>query len=107
VIAVEVVAEGPERPPAGAPVLVQLLDTTYADAPAQELAAASAPVEAGEDGVLQRLELDATLAASGDYRVRAHVDVDGDGTVSPGDFVSTAAHPAREGATVQVVVKKV
>jgi hypothetical protein len=107
VIVVEVVSEGAERPPAGAPVHVQVLDTTYADAPARVVAQTTAEVRGGADHVLQTVELEAGTEGSADYRVRAHVDVDRDGAVSPGDFVTTAAHQAREGPPVRVVVRKV
>jgi hypothetical protein len=101
---IEVVSEG-ERPPAGAPVVVQVLDTTYADAPARVVAETTG--EVAPTGGLQKVELHPQLESSSDYRVRAHVDVDRDGTVSPGDFVTTAAHPARAGEPVRVVVRKV
>jgi hypothetical protein len=106
-VIVEVVTEGAERPPEGSPVVVQVLDTTYADAPARVLAKATAPVQAGGDGTLQTLDIEARLEGTGDYRVRAHVDVDRDGAVSPGDYVSTAAYPALGDEPVRVVVKKV
>jgi hypothetical protein len=107
VIVVEVVSEGVERPPAGAPVHVQVLDTTYADAPARVVAQTTAEVR-GEGGhILQTVELEAGTEGSANYRVRAHVDVDRDGAVSLGDYVTTAAYQAREGQPVRVVVKKV
>ena len=86
---------------------MQVLDTTYADAPARVVAQTTAEVRRAADAVLQRVELEAGLESPGDYRVRAHVDVDRDGAVSPGDFVTTAAYQAQEGRPVRVVVKKV
>jgi uncharacterized lipoprotein YbaY len=106
-VRVEVVSEGGETPPVGAPLVVQVLDTTYADAPARVVAEATANVEHDRAGEAQTVELEADLGGNADYRVRAHVDVDGDGAVGPGDFVTTAAHPARAGEPVRVVVKKV
>jgi putative lipoprotein len=105
---IDVVAEGTERPPPGAQVVVQVLDTSFADAPAQVVAETTAHVEQGEGDVLQTVELSFTAGGAGaDYRVRAHVDVDGDGAVSKGDFVTTAAHPAAGEGAVRVAVRKV
>ena len=104
---VEVVAEGAERPPAGTPLVVQVLDTTYADAPAAVIAEASTEVGPDEGEQLQTVELPFSPTTQGDYRIRAHVDVDGDGAVSLGDYVTTTAYPASEDAAVRVVVTKV
>jgi uncharacterized lipoprotein YbaY len=106
-VRVEVVSEGGEAPPIGAPLHVQILDTTYADAPARVVAETTANVEHDRGGEPHAVDIDADLTGNADYRVRAHVDVDGDGAVGPGDFVTTAAHPARAGEPVRVVVKKV
>jgi len=104
---IEVVVEGTERPPAGAPMVVQVLDTTYADAPAQVVAHTSAHVASDEGETLQTVEIAFTPTGTADYRVRAHVDVDGDGAVSLGDFVTTAAYPATGRDPVRVAVRKV
>ena len=106
-IVVEVMSEGAERPPAESPVLVQVIDATYADAPGRLVAEATGRVLSDGGGTLYTVEIEAELQGSNDYRVRAHVDVDGDGAVSPGDFVSMAAFPAREHEPVRVVVRKV
>src|SRR5918997_1742446 len=48
-VVIELSADGPERPPAGASVHVELRDTSYADAPAVTLASASGEAtEAGD-----------------------------------------------------------
>lgn len=99
--------EGAERPPPGAPLVVQVCDTTYADAPSQVVAETRGGVREGEDPVLESVEVPFAAAGAGDYTVRVHVDVDGDGAVSPGDFVTTASYPARADAAVRVVVNKV
>jgi hypothetical protein len=104
---VEVVAEGTDRPPAGTPLVVQVLDTTYADAPASVVVEASTRVGPDEGEKLQTVELVFAPTTQADYRIRAHVDVDGDGVVSRGDYVTTAAYPARVDASVRVVVRKV
>ena len=66
---------------------------------------AKTTVRTGE--VLQTVELGYRPSGSGEHRVRAHVDVDRDGAVSRGDFVTTAAYPVRSDETVRVAVKKV
>ena len=104
---VEVVSEGGEAPPVGASLHVQVLDTTYADAPARVVAETTANVEHDREGEAHTVEVDADLTGNADYRIRAHVDVDGDGAVGPGDYVTTAAHPARADEPVRVVVKKI
>jgi hypothetical protein len=104
---VENVAEGNERPPSGAPLIVEILDTTYADAPARRVSRAVGHVEDGESTPLATLELSAVMVSGRDYRIRAHVDVDRDGAVSSGDFITTAVHNAREQTPVRVLVKKV
>jgi uncharacterized lipoprotein YbaY len=86
---------------------VQVLDTTYADAPARLLDEAKTKVQGGEGSVLQTVELGFRPTGSPNHRVRAHVDVDRDGAVSPGDFVTTAAYPVRSDERVRVAVRKV
>lgn len=104
---VDVAVEGSERPPEGAPLIVRLLDTTYADAPAIVVAEAQSHVEEGEEELLCSVELPDVAAGSAAYTVSAHVDVDGDGAVSSGDYVSTASYPVRAGEPVRVSVRKV
>ncbi len=99
--------EGAERPPAGAPVVVRVEDTTYADAAAEVVAEARGRVSDGGEALLESLELPFASAGPGDYRVRAHVDVDDDGAVTRGDYVSTASYAAGADMSVRVVVRKV
>jgi hypothetical protein len=104
---VEVLSEGNDRPPTGARIVVQLLDTTYADAPARVVTEAVGRVQPYGERTLERIEIGAEVPGNRDYRVRAHVDVDGDGAVSGGDFVSMAAFPSREDQPVRVAVRRV
>ncbi|HVG07769.1 MAG TPA: hypothetical protein VNM67_08685 [Thermoanaerobaculia bacterium] len=77
---------------------MRLQDTTYADAPARLLA------EQFLDGVRhdRRASEELPFALEGpppppearNTSVSAHVDVDGDGRISPGDLVSQQSYPA-------------
>lgn len=104
---VDVAVEGNERPPEGSPLVVRLLDTTYADAPAVVVAEARSRVEGNVGEILQSVELSPLAGGPGAYTVSAHVDVDGDGAVTTGDYVSTASYPVSDDQPVRVAVKKI
>lgn len=101
--------EGEERPPVGAPMRVQVLDTSYADAPAVVVTERDATVENRFGSLLSTVELDVRLPSDRPrhYTVRVHVDLDGNGPVSRGDFVTTVSYPLPEGGRVRAVVRKV
>jgi hypothetical protein len=112
---VEVVVEGLDRPPVGAPLRLDVRDTSLADVEAPLVAETRAEVAAGESSRLQSVELeipDASVDPRGRLTVFAHVDVDGDGALSPGDFITTrsfpvpAAEPGEE-ARLQVAVTRI
>jgi len=98
-------------PFANATVYVYVEDTTYADARADRVAAwtrrdVAYPRDAA--GITFEFRIDAALPPHRRYSVRALVDVDGDGTVGPGDYLSTQAIPLRSGdQNVTVVVTRV
>lgn len=80
----------------GATLYLRLEDITYADAPAHLVA----EVIVQDISVPPSAPLQATLRVGQErvqqeclYSVRAHLDVDGDGRVSIGDWVSTQIHP--------------
>jgi uncharacterized lipoprotein YbaY len=82
---------------AGATLIVRLEDVSYDDAPAGVLA------EYVEHGVAfdpqRHSGLRFRLAGpepdpQAQYAVQAHVDVDGDGVVSSGDFINMRSYPA-------------
>jgi uncharacterized lipoprotein YbaY len=101
-VVIELSADGPERPPAGASVHVELRDTSYADAPAVTLASASGEAtEAGEPLASVALEVDEVPDGT---TVWAHVDVDGDGRVSPGDYITMASWPVPPSGEMRVAV---
>jgi uncharacterized lipoprotein YbaY len=89
---VEVLVSGPARPPAGAPVIVQVRDTGLADAPATILGEARGTVAGGRSDSLATVEIN-VAAISSTTTIWAHVDVDGDGRVSQGDYVTTQSYP--------------
>jgi uncharacterized lipoprotein YbaY len=88
----------PDEAPAfaGATVHVSLLEVTRSDAPArvivvETIAGAS---HTGSSGGSLAFTLRAKAIEVRDrYVVRVHVDVDNDGRVSPGDFISTSSYP--------------
>jgi hypothetical protein len=110
---VEVVVEGEDRPPAGAPLRLEVRDTTLADIEAPLVAETRAAVSGEESSRLQSVELeipDAKIDPRGRLTAFAHVDVDGDDALSPGDFITTQSYPVpQEGveARLQVAVKRI
>jgi len=89
---VRVHCAGPDRPAEGSVVLVEVHDAPLADAPSEVVARAAAPVRSGTESLLACVEVALErLPESG--IVRAHVDLDGDGRASPGDYLTTASYP--------------
>lgn len=97
----ERVVEGEIRFPPGAPtfvgatVRVRLLDVTRADAPSRTVAELTIP-HVSHSGGPRGIAF--ALAAKGvdpraHYIVQVHVDVNGDGRVSRGDFITTESYP--------------
>jgi hypothetical protein len=112
---VEVVVEGQDRPPAGAPLRLEVRDTTMADTEAPLIAETRSSVAGEQSSWLQNVELevpDASVDPRGRLTAFAHVDVDGDGALSPGDFITTRSYavpseaPGAE-ARIQVAVKRI
>lgn len=107
-IIVRVSVSGSERPAAGLPVRVEVRDTTFEDAPAPTIASATGRVRDDSRGILERLELDVE-ALPDSAIVWVHIDVDGDGRLSIGDFVTTVSYPVPhvEQAEMDVAVKRI
>lgn len=89
----EIVFPG-EVPARAAAVYIRVEDVSYSDAPAQKIAEeVLRDVRISSDGRLAFSLPIGELRPTGDYSVRVHVDVDGDGQISPGDFISVQRHP--------------
>ena len=107
-VIVEVSAAGAERPPLGSPIRIEARDTSYEDAPAEVVGRASGEVRGELGAWLDSVEISIErMPVVG--TIWAHVDVDGDGSVSPGDFITTVAYPIppTEGARVDIAVRRV
>ena len=103
-VIVEVSVDGAERPAAGSPMRVEVRDTSLADASSRTIGAVDALVRGQSGSWLDTVELTvSTLPDSA--TVWAHVDVDRDGRVSRGDFVTMAAYPVMLGREVRIAVK--
>ena len=107
-VVVEVVANARARPPRGTPILVEVRDTSLADAPSVTLAKGEGQVRSARGARLDTVTITLNARAAR-TTVWALADVDRDGRVSRGDFVTTAAYPVPEGQSprVQVTVRRV
>lgn len=107
-IIVDVVADAADRPPCGARVRVEARDTTFEDAPAETVAAADGIVRDDEGAALETVELELAVVPAAST-IWVHVDVDGDGRVSIGDYVTMASFPVPDvdGGRVTVAVRRV
>lgn len=101
-IVIEVNTRESDPPETGTPVHVEVRDTSLADAPSVTLGRAEGEVR-GRDGWLETLELEADEAPPG-TTVWVHVDADGDGRVSSGDFLTTASYEVPPGEVPRVSV---
>jgi uncharacterized lipoprotein YbaY len=108
IVTVEIHASGDERPPSKAPVIVQVQDTSLADAPARVLGEGRGSVAARDGAALAEIDVDVSEPSPG-MTVWAHVDVDHDGRVSKGDFITMQSNRVPDGTkpSLSVTVKKV
>jgi uncharacterized lipoprotein YbaY len=106
-VVVEVAVEGRERPPIGVPVHVEIRDVGLADAPAVTLGKVKGAVH-GREGLLATVSVEVPVLAR-HAAVWAHVDVDRDGRLSAGDFITVQSFPVPPGAAprVRVTVRQV
>lgn len=81
-------------PPKVPAIYVRVEDVSYSDAPAQTVAEeVLRDVRIPENGSLGFSLPVGEPQPSADYSVRVHADVDGDGEISSGDFISVQRHP--------------
>jgi hypothetical protein len=106
-ILVDIFADG-ERPPAGTPVEVQLLDTALQDAPARTLAEATTYVE--NDGGAKIASVEVPFDDDGEMpTVRVRVNVTGGANISRGDYITVQSFgvPRTSAPRMQVRVRKI
>ncbi len=88
------------EPFTGATAYIRLEDVTRADAPARvtaETILRDVRIDGQGAKELQFIINVPALERSARYVLRVHVDLDGDGQVGFGDYVSTASHPILPG----------
>ena len=99
------------RPIRQATVYVRVEETGRADAPASRIAeVVLRGVDISAEASPLRFTIpDVAAVPSGRHVVRVHVDVDGDGRVSRGDYVSTQSYPvlADTSGPVDIIVREV
>ncbi len=96
------------RPPEGSSLIIQVRDTAVQDAPATILGETRSKVAGGGGELLATIEV-GTKTRGVRPEVWAHVDVDGDGRVSRGDYVTMQSYPIPDGARplLEVTVNRV
>jgi hypothetical protein len=89
-------------------LVVQVRDARLQDAPATVVGEIRGKVESAQGALLATVEVAAESEVA-DLTVWAHVDADGDGGVSRGDFVTVQSYPLPAGPAprMQVTVKRV
>jgi hypothetical protein len=105
-LTIEIVARG-EAPPAGSAVRVEIRDAGLQDAGAATVAEAGTRTrhcEEGEPFAAATVELPANRGSNA--IVWVHVDVDGSGDVTVGDYITMQSYPAR-GDRMRVEVRRV
>ena len=88
-----------ERPPAGADLVVELRDTSNADAPSVTLASVHHPLPPGDEPALE-IDLDvddATIDPRASLTVFAQCIADSSRGRSKGDWITMESHPVRLG----------
>jgi hypothetical protein len=107
-VIVEITSHDEERPPIGASIRVEARDTTYEDAPAEVVGSAAGEVRETLGELLDTVEL-SLWRRPDSCVVWVHVDVDGDGRISAGDYITMVAYPIppAEDAVVPVAVRRV
>jgi hypothetical protein len=91
-VLVRIMVAGAERPPVGAPILVQAQDVSLADVPSAVLASGSGAVRNGTGMLLDSVGFSVDCP-SGACALWVHVDSDRDGQISHGDFITMESYP--------------
>jgi uncharacterized lipoprotein YbaY len=92
----EVVFDPAAQPFSGAAVYIRLEDVSRADAAARVVGEQILPdvsYTAGSSAPLQFAVEGSDLDDQARYAVRVHVDIDGDGEISRGDYISMESYP--------------
>jgi uncharacterized lipoprotein YbaY len=100
---ITILALGAEPLPPGSAIVVELRDTSLADAPSVTLHRETARVTAAQSAVDVPVRAPLASVPSG-ATVWVHVDTDGDGRVSRGDFVTVQSYPLTSAATQRLTV---
>lgn len=103
VVIVEVSVAGPDRPPLGTEVTVQVRDVTLADASSELVAETKAKVRGQVGNWLDTVELEVPRRPAAST-IWAHADVDADGRVGKGDFITMESFPLPAGEEVRVPI---
>ncbi len=91
--------------PTGAPMVVRVLDTSYQDAEAEVITTTKVVVQ--EDRIVKVPLFFPTPNENLRITVDAWVDVDGDGRVSVGDFLTMISYPYKGQDSITVELKPV
>jgi uncharacterized lipoprotein YbaY len=89
--------------PPGSPLRVELRDTSFADAAAVVVKKVETTVPKAKPTRSLAVSMDVTTIPDG-ASVWAHIDVDRDGRVSRGDWISTESYPVTA-ATRQITIR--
>ena len=92
IVTVEVMISGQDRPPAGTPITVQVRDTALQDTAATVLGHVSGAVTGSQGETIATLTVPVNITGA-EPTVWVHVDVDRNGRVSRGDYVTTQSYP--------------
>jgi uncharacterized lipoprotein YbaY len=93
--------------PPGTPLRVEIRDTSQADAAAVIVASQTTRVPASGDAITVSIALERVPDGS---TVWAHADLDGDGRVSAGDFITMESYPVKRSGSEQrttITIRKV
>ena len=102
-VIVDVHLEGAARPPVGSRVRAEVQDTAWADESSIVVASTSGEVRGAEGSWLETVELEVESLPP-NSNVSVHVDLDDTGTVTEGDFITTAAYPVVPGEEIRLAV---